>query len=376
MLPSICWALVPSPSMPLRFAKRCRFAACGMQQLRHLSMLAATAYGMKAQAKSFKWGWKGREGEISYDVLFPNEAVSEDSKDLLPTLFIPAPSFVSTKTEWLPLVKAMAKRDPATRMLPILVDLPGYGSNHQMPLTEEDMNAETFTHFFADLVSHLQKDGGAGSLRIVAGGHTGFFALLAYRDLIPGSLSSLDRLVLASPTWRGPFPTIFRSKQDTGKTVASLIRGAYGTPLVGGAVHGYLSSKGRLTKALSSHVFTTEDALGGGVLEEKQRAATVERPSFVPPAFITGGLDPFGSVDEVTQFLKGLPAALREKTCVLGGADFPSASKEELYRLRDYFAAYKEIPGALLCYEQFADEAAEALSPVLSGALAAAAAAA
>ncbi len=260
-------------------------------------------------------------------------------------LLLPAFSSISTRQEMQPLARLLSPHFST-----VSVDWPGFGG---LPKPFIDWRPDLYDAFLGDLLSRLVSN----PYGIIAAGHAAGYLL---RHFSAGA-SSVDRLVLLSPTWRGPLPTMMGGDRDFFPKIASAVDSRFGGPLL------YRLNVNRLVVGMMArgHVYENADWLEGQRLNEKLLVTKVPGARHGSARFVAGRLDPFGNRAE---FLKAA-RNLRRPTLNLFSRGAPGKSMAEMEALAglDEIETIRLPRGKLSFYEEFPDDAAESIIGFLRG---------
>lgn len=250
------------------------------------------------QVATYRWQWHNQPVTVAYETL----------GDGAPVLLLPALSTVSSRSEMVNLAQGLAS---CYRV--IALDWPGFGDSSRLPL---DYRPDLFYQCLQDFV----QDRFAEPIAVVAAGHAAGFALRLGAEQ-PGVWS---RLVLTSPTWRGPL-AVMGAPQPLRDGVRELVR----SPLVGDALYALNTTPAFLKWMYERHVFVDETTLTTDFMAQKHAITQQANARYAPAAFVTGTLDPATSRQEYLGWAQSLSAPLM----VVIGEQSPPASKAEMESL-------------------------------------------
>lgn len=257
-------------------------------------------------------------------------------------LLLPAMSSISTREEVWPLQERLADLYAT-----VAIDWPGFGT---LPRPKIAWHPEHYRAFLRFVVEKLLQP----SVTIAAGHAAGY--VLAQAADAPGSLG---KLVLLSPTWRGPLPTMAGKRMPLFGGLA----GAVDLPVFGSALY-RLNVNGPVIGMMArGHVYSDPAWLTPERLAEKRKVTEAPGARHASFRFVTGELDLF--VDRET-FLETARNA-GNGIVVLYGSQAPRKSKAEMAALAalDNVSAVELPRGKLSFYEEFPDDTMEALHPCL-----------
>jgi pimeloyl-ACP methyl ester carboxylesterase len=279
------------------------------------------------------WQWQNQP------VTLTSETVGEGA----PILLLPALSTVSSRSEMAHLARGLASRH---RM--IALDWPGFGDSSRLPL---NYDPGLFYQCLRDFVQSTF----AEPIAVVAAGHAAGYALRLGAER-PGVWS---RLMLTSPTWRGPL-AVMGAPQAMRDGLRELVR----SPLVGDALYSLNTTPAFLRWMYERHVFVDETTLTADFMAQKH--AITQRPNarYAPAAFVTGTLDPATSRDEYLGWAQALGVPLM----VVIGEQSPPASKAEMEALAALPGVETvRMRGSLGVHEEAGDAIAQAILRWMDG---------
>jgi pimeloyl-ACP methyl ester carboxylesterase len=241
-----------------------------------------------------------------------DEAGSGPSVVLLPAL-----SSISTRTEMRPLFETLA---PEFRVS--TVDWPGFGDLVRLRTDWSPAILSAFLDWFlSEIVAppHI----------VVAAGHAASYALYqaAYRH------STIERLVLIAPTWRGPLPTMMGGQRSWFAHVRVVVdhRG------IGPLLYRLNMSRIVVTRMAREHVYEDPGWLSGDRLNAKLAVTRPPGARHASVRFVSGALD---RVESRAAFLD-LARRADLPMLVIYGDQTPPRSRAEM-------EALAEVPGAEL----------------------------
>eukprot|EP00055_Hartaetosiga_balthica_P002168 m.2974 g.2974 ORF g.2974 m.2974 type:complete len:398 (+) comp1988_c0_seq1:69-1262(+) len=277
-----------------------------------------------------------------------------------PTLFITAPSFVSSRTSFLGMATEVFDNFAVT-------EPPSYGANSQK-LRPEHYCDVVFDHALTTQVHLAQVAFETEKISVVAAGHEAINVLrLAQRNP-----ELFDRIILINPTFRGPLPTArfdLEQRGESGKsellsTLQSVMWEIYKMPYLRDALHHFSSSPENIKKQLMSHVFEDPEYISPNVVS-KFVEFSKQGPCVGKCAFLVGKMDFLKSREELADLIKG---GVKVPTLVVMGYNSPETSKEDVKPLQDAAKTDKNLTflttrGALRSYEEFPHEIANIIKP-------------
>jgi pimeloyl-ACP methyl ester carboxylesterase len=167
-------------------------------------------------------------------------------------------------------------------------------------------------------------------ITIVAAGHAAGYAL----NLAASAPTTVSKLVLVAPTWRGPLPTMVRGQKPWLKGARELIR----TPIIGQFLYQLTTTPSFLEFMYRRHVYADVNTLTPEVLKQKRTITQQSGARFGAAAFVTGGIDPYLDRAAAIADLQSLTIPV----LVAIGENSPPKSKAEM-------SALAEVPGVTGC---------------------------
>jgi len=257
--------------------------------------------------RTIRYSWENIVTTVGMD-----EAGSGPSVVLLPAL-----SSISTRTEMRPLFETLA---PEFRVS--TVDWPGFGDLVRLRTDWSPAILSAFLDWFlSEIVAppHI----------VVAAGHAASYALYqaAYRH------STIERLVLIAPTWRGPLPTMMGGQRSWFAHVRVVVdhRG------IGPLLYRLNMSRIVVTRMAREHVYEDPGWLSGDRLNAKLAVTRPPGARHASVRFVSGALD---RVESRAAFLD-LARRADLPMLVIYGDQTPPRSRAEM-------EALAEVPGAEL----------------------------
>lgn len=258
-------------------------------------------------------------------------------------LLLPALSSISTREEMRALQERLAEQYST-----VAIDWPGFG---KLPRPQVDWRPDLYRDFLRFVLADFIRP----EVTVAAGHATGYALARAAADP-----DSTGRLVLLSPTWRGPLPTM------TGKRMGlfrSLAKGV-DLPVAGAAFH-RLNVNGPVIGMMArGHVYTDPAWLTGDRMAAKRIVTEASGARYASLRFVAGELDPF-STREAWLDAAG---SLSGKIVVLYAESTPRKSKAEMAMLAslENVSATVLPRGKLSFYEEYPDDVATALLSALT----------
>jgi pimeloyl-ACP methyl ester carboxylesterase len=259
-------------------------------------------------------------------------------------LLLPALSSISTRREMRPLQECLA-----AWFATIAVDWPGFGDKAK---PDVDWRPEIYEAYLAYLFAEVAPN----VFGVIAAGHGAGYVLKHFA----GRQYDAARLVLLSPTWRGPLPTMMGKYHALFPKIAR----AFDPPFLGPMLYGLNVNRLVVGMMARGHVYANPQWLNGHRMKEKlgvTRAPGARRGS---ARFVTGCLDPFRSREEQ------IKAAQRVTVPMLNffATTAPGKSRSEMEALGTLSSVTtaRLSQGKLSFYEEFPEEAAEVIAAFLT----------
>jgi pimeloyl-ACP methyl ester carboxylesterase len=276
---------------------------------------------------TYSWQWHNQPITVAFETL------GEGS----PVLLLPALSTVSSRSEMADLARGLASRHQV-----FALDWPGFGDSSRPPL---DYRPDLFYQCLSDFVQSQFSE----PIMVVAAGHAAGYALRLGAQK-PGVWS---RMVLTSPTWRGPL-SVMGAPQTMRDGVRELVR----SPLVGDVLYTLNTAPAFLRWMYQRHVFVDEGTLTPDFMAQKYAITQKENARYAPAAFVTGTLDPATSREEYLGWASSLSVPLM----VVIGQQSPDASKAEMESLSVLSGVETvRMRGSLGVHEESGDDIAAAI---------------
>jgi pimeloyl-ACP methyl ester carboxylesterase len=280
------------------------------------------------------WTWRGKAIELGFDTSGQGPTV----------LLLPALSSISTRREMWPLQVCLS-----SHYRTVSVDWPGFGDQ---PRPAMDWTPAAYAAFLKYLLEAVAPSPHA----IVAAGHAATY-VLAHARARP---SSLGRLVLLAPTWRGPLPTMMNGRRPFFDRLCK----AVDLPVVGPVLYKLNVNRVVVRFMAAGHVYTDPAWLSGERLREKLAVTRARGARYASIRFVTGALDP---VETSEQFLALARQAAIPMLTVYGDQT-PPRSRAEMEALAniDGMQSVRLAQGKLSLHEEFAAGVAEVVAAFLA----------
>lgn len=277
--------------------------------------------------QTYTWQWQGRSLTVAYETLGSGR----------PVLLLPAMSTVSTRNELATLTADLAAEFQVTAL-----DWPGFGDSDR-PAVE--YQPELFRQFLPAFV----REQFAKPPAVVAAGHGAGYAL-ARAEL-------WSRIVAVAPTWRGPL-AVMGAPEAMRDGLRALVR----SPLVGQVLYGLNTRPEFLKWMYRRHVFVDAAKLTPDYIERRYQGTQKSGARYAPAAFVTGGLDPFESREDILAACKALTIPM----LAIVAEQAPPSSKagmEAIAALPNVQST--QMPGTLGMAEEYGREVAAKILPFL-----------
>jgi pimeloyl-ACP methyl ester carboxylesterase len=259
-------------------------------------------------------------------------------------LLLPALSSISTRSEMQPLQERLAHS-----FTTVAVDWPGFGCQSK-PFV--DWQPQVYDTFLAHLLTHVVPS----PFATIAAGHAAGYVIRH----VARHKGAMGRLVLLSPTWRGPLPTVAGGHRP----IFGRITGAVDLPVIGWLLYRLNVNRFTITMMGRGHVYADPAWLTGRRLGAKLTVTRTPGARHASARFVTGCLDPFRSRKEQ------LGAARRSGDPMLNlfAETAPRKSKAEMEALAALSSVQTvRLPaGKLSVYEEFPDEVASVVREFLT----------
>lgn len=282
---------------------------------------------------------------ISWDCDGKSCTVSLDHEGTGPKLLLlPALSSISTRREMRAL-QALLSASFST----VLADWPGFGEG-QKPFV--DWRPEIYQAYLSHLLTSVMPR----PFAIVAAGHAAGY-VLKHCAQHPDAAA---RLVLLSPTWRGPLPTMMSGDRP----IFSKLAAAFDPPIWGQILYKLNVNRFVVGMMARGHVYGDRQWLNEERMAEKLAVTRAPGARHGSARFVTGYLDPFRSRDEQLRAAE----AVRIPTLVMFAETAPHKSRLEMEALSALpnVTVERSAKGKLSFYEEFPEETAKAIKGFLT----------
>jgi pimeloyl-ACP methyl ester carboxylesterase len=300
--------------------------------------LASTAEPMPPAfggvVKHYAWIWEGRSIQVVYEVLGQGP----------PVLLLPALSSVCSRVEMAGLARELAQKYQVYAL-----DWVGFGQSDRPAI---DYAPKLYRALLRDFASAVLGQ----PVVVIAAGHTaGYVMQLAQEQSNPWRW-----VVLVSPTWRGPLPTMMgESKRSWFKWGQKLVN----TPIVGQLLYWANTTQGFLGWMYGRHVFADRRAITPALLAVKQGLSRQPNGRLAAAAFVTGALDPLRSRDDWMKLFQ----SNRVPVLMVIGEQMPPKSRQEAEVVAHFGGGVQVVrmPGALGLHEEYPVDLADRVVPFL-----------
>ncbi|MCQ8782930.1 alpha/beta hydrolase [Mangrovibrevibacter kandeliae] len=276
--------------------------------------------------EELEWAWNGQTVRIGVTSVGQGPLV----------LLLPALSSISTRQEFAPLQRRLA-----ASFTTVSVDWPGFGDLPRPAIAWSPTALSAFLDHVLDEV--LQ-----APYATLSAGHAASYVLDSERE----RTGRAGRLVLLSPTWRGPLPTMFGRRLPIFRRVAQ----AVDLPVLGEALYRTNVNAPMIRMMVGAHVYRDRRRLTPDWMKSKRCVTDAPGARHASLRFVTGGLDRFNSREQFLDAARACQAPID----VIYGDDCPPKSKAEMDALAALPNVHSSIvtEGKLSFYEEFPEETA------------------
>jgi pimeloyl-ACP methyl ester carboxylesterase len=281
-----------------------------------------------------RWDWNGKDCAVDLDRAGSGSEI----------LLLPALSSISTRGEMRALQNLLSENFST-----VLSDWPGFGEGAKPFVDWRPESCEAY-------LSHLLTNVAPHPFAIVAAGHAAGY-VLKHCARHPDAAA---RLVLLSPTWRGPLPTMMNGDRP----VFSKLATAFDPPVWGQILYKLNVNRFVVGMMARGHVYGDPRWLNEERMAEKLAVTRAPGARHGSARFVTGYLDPFRGRDEWMRAAQ----AFRIPTLVMFAETAPRKSRLEMEALSALpnVTVKRAAKGKLSFYEEFPEEAAEVIKEFLS----------
>jgi pimeloyl-ACP methyl ester carboxylesterase len=283
----------------------------------------------------FRWAWKGNPIRVAYGVLGEGA----------PVLLLPAFSTISSRTEMSRLAEHLAERFQV-----FAVDLPGFGESDRPAV---DYKPALYHGFLRDFVQAMFSD---QPIVAIAAGHTAGYVM----HLVKQQPKQWAYVILVSPTWRGPLPTMLNGKK---RWFPKLVRQLIQLPIIGQFLYFLNTLPWFLRWMMGRHVYRDRAHITRSLVMEKRRTTQARGGRFASAAFVSGALDPIQSRVEFIDYFQPLPVPV----LMVIGEQTPPKSREEMEVIVHFSGVQVyRMPGTLGLHEEYADDLMAGILPFIN----------
>jgi pimeloyl-ACP methyl ester carboxylesterase len=277
-------------------------------------------------SQDIAWQWDGTGFSLGIDRMGEGRRL----------LLLPALSSISTRREMAPLQERLASSFET-----VAVDWPGFGDRPKPAL---DWRPAVYEAFLDELLTKIVPH----PLATIAAGHAAGY-LIKYAARHP---HAAGRLVLLSPTWRGPLPTMMGGDRPLFRKIARTID----KPVVGPLLYRLNVNRLVIGMMARGHVYADPAWLDAERMRAKHALTRTAGARHASARFVTGQLDPFRSHDEQAAAVR----AIADPILNLFAANTPRKSKAEMEALAALpgVTTIRLPKGKLSVYEEFPDQVA------------------
>ena len=262
-------------------------------------------------------------------------------------LLLPALSSISTRCE----MHALQER-LSVSFSTVSIDWPGFGA---LPKPYVDWRPEIYEAYLAYLLAQVVPN----PVGIVAAGHAAGYVLkhCATHE------NAARRLVLLSPTWRGPLPTMTGGRHALFAKIAK----AFDPPVFGALLYELNVNRVVIGMMARGHVYAEPSWLTRNRMEGKLAVTRTRGARYASARFVSGYLDPFESRAQQTFAAKRVAIPMLN----MFAASAPAKSRLEM----EAFASLPNVEtvqlgrGKLSFYEECAEETAVGVRKFLEAAV-------
>jgi pimeloyl-ACP methyl ester carboxylesterase len=280
------------------------------------------------------WTWQGKTVELGLDWRGEGHTV----------LLLPALSSISTRLEMRPLQERLS-----SRFRTVALDWPGFGDR---PRPRLDWSPDVYAAFLEFLLTTID----APLHAVIAAGHGAVYALSHGAK----HRSSIARLVLLAPTWRGPLPTMMKGDRPFFRKLAR----AVDLPVLGAMLYQLNVNRVMVRRMASGHVYDDPAWLTDSRLREKLAVTRAHGARFASVRFVTGMLDPLKTRADFLSLARGAGIPM----LTIYGGQTPARSRAEmecLTALPEMRSARLPV-GKLALHEEFPDQVAPLIDAFLT----------
>ncbi len=254
-------------------------------------------------------------------------------------LLLPALSSISTRREMHGLQAILSEKFST-----VTVDWPGFGDRDK-PFV--NWRPQLYDAYLTHVLDKIVPD----PFAIIAAGHAAGYALRHYEQ----NPNERARLILLSPTWRGPLPTMMNGDRPFFSKIAR----AFDPPILGSMLYKVNVNRFVVGMMARGHVYANPQWLDKRRMAEKLAVARAAGARHGSARFVTGYLDPFATRDEQMRAAQRVRAPLRVMFAEM--APRKSLAEMEALAALPKVTAHRLAKGKLSFYEEFPVETAAAI---------------
>lgn len=259
-------------------------------------------------------------------------------------LLLPALSSISTRREMRPLQERLAES-----FTTVAIDWPGFGDR---PKPYLDWRAEIYEAFVAHLLSRVVP----APFATIAAGHAAAYVI----KYVGEHEHAAGRLVLLSPTWRGPLPTMAGGRRP----LFSKIARAFDLPVLGAMLYRLNVNPFIIGMMARGHVYADPAWLKGHRLDEKIEVTRAPGARHASARFVTGCLDPFATREDQLSVVR----RISDPILAVFSENAPAKSRTEMEALAELpnVETIRLPRGKLSFYEEFPAQTASSVHVFLT----------
>ncbi len=281
----------------------------------------------------YDWRWEKHAISIAY------ETMGEGS----PVLLLPALSTISSREEMRELGRLLSVNHQV-----YILDWVGFGESDRPKIKYEPK-------VFRGLLRSFVRETFSEPIVVMAAGHSAGYVM----DLVAEEPKPWSWVVLLSPTWRGPLP----SMMGEGKRKSyRLLQGLINLPIVGQLLYWSNTTKGFLKFMMKRHVYANMANITTDVLRRKRKITQAKGARFASAAFVTGALDPVRSSEDWLKYFQ----PLRLPVLMVIGEQMPPKSRKEDEIVANFSGVQVvRVPGSLSLHEEYPELVFAEIAPFL-----------
>ncbi|NJN49375.1 MAG: alpha/beta hydrolase [Alkalinema sp. RL_2_19] len=282
--------------------------------------------------QTYRWNAQGLTMRVVYEVIGQGQ----------PMLLLPAFSSVCSRTEMGDLARELAAKYQV-----YVFDWIGFGDSDRPQIDYAPKVYRALLRTFVNTVI------GEPPIVIAAGHTAGYVMQLAQETPQPWKW-----VVLVSPTWRGPLPTMMGGNDgEKRRNLFKWVQNLVGTPVLGQFLYWLNTTQGFLRWMYGRHVFANSENISPALVQLKQGLTRQKNGRFASVAFVTGALDPLRSRDDWVSLFQPIPVPV----LMVIGAHMPPKSRQEAEVVAHFGGGVQVVrmPGSLGLHEEYPEMLAE-----------------